>query len=96
LPALWFNELPIRPDTSGGVEKSTKDLERAVGNPWSRRKITKTAHAGRGQETKWEIPIIGSMNAHLITTDELRGVIKKQGFCVKEELTKPGSLAQSK
>jgi len=23
------------------------------------------------------------MNAHLITTDELRGVIKKQGFCVK-------------
>jgi len=26
-------------------------------NPVSRKKITKNTHAGRGPETKWEIPI---------------------------------------
>jgi hypothetical protein len=34
--------------TEGGLEKDLANL-------WSRKKITKKAHAGRGQETKWEI-----------------------------------------
>jgi hypothetical protein len=35
--------------TEGGLEKGLENL-------WSRKKITKKAHAGRRQETKWEIP----------------------------------------
>jgi hypothetical protein len=31
-------------------------LENGLANLWSRKKIRKEAHAGRGQETKWEIP----------------------------------------
>jgi hypothetical protein len=30
-------------------------LEKGLANLWSRKKITKKAHAGRGQETKWEM-----------------------------------------
>jgi hypothetical protein len=36
--------------TEGGPEKGLVNL-------WSRKKIAKKAHAGRGQETKWEIPV---------------------------------------
>ena len=35
--------------TEGGLEKGLVNL-------WSRQKIMKKAHAGRGQDTKWEIP----------------------------------------
>jgi hypothetical protein len=35
--------------TEGGLEKWLASL-------WTRKKIRKKAHAGRGQETKWEIP----------------------------------------
>ena len=46
------NEAPPLPEkTEGGLEKGLANL-------WSRKKITKKAHAGRGQETKWEISII--------------------------------------
>jgi hypothetical protein len=38
-------------------EKPMADWEKALANPWSRKKITKKSHAGRGQETIWEIPI---------------------------------------
>ena len=30
--------------------------KKTLANQWNRKKITKKAHAGRGQETKWEIP----------------------------------------
>jgi hypothetical protein len=39
-----------RAKTEGGLEKY-------LANPGSREKITKTTHAGRGRETKWEIPV---------------------------------------
>src|SRR5208282_5709160 len=32
-------------------------LEKDLANLWSRKKITKKAHAGRGLETIWEIPV---------------------------------------
>jgi hypothetical protein len=32
-------------------------LKKRLANLWSRKKITKKAHASRGLETKWEIPI---------------------------------------
>jgi hypothetical protein len=38
-------------------EKTESGMEEWLANPWSRKKITKTTHAGRGQETIWEIPI---------------------------------------
>jgi hypothetical protein len=38
-------------------EKPMVDLKTVLANPWSRKKITKKAHAGRGLETKWEIPV---------------------------------------
>jgi hypothetical protein len=31
-------------------------LEKRIANLWRRKKITKKARAGRGQESKWEIP----------------------------------------
>jgi hypothetical protein len=31
--------------------------EKGLANLWSRKRITKKAHAGRGQEAKWEISI---------------------------------------
>jgi hypothetical protein len=37
-------------------EKPMVDLKTVLANPWSRKKITKKAHAGRGLETIWEIP----------------------------------------
>lgn len=38
-------------------EKPMADLKKVLANLWSRKKIKKKPHAGRGQETKWEIPI---------------------------------------
>jgi hypothetical protein len=37
-----------------GLEKG---LEKGLANRWSRKKITKKAHAGRLQEPKWELSI---------------------------------------
>jgi hypothetical protein len=34
-----------------------KRLKKGLANQWSRKKITKKAHAGRGHETKWEMSI---------------------------------------
>jgi len=31
------------------------DLKKVLENLWGRKKLKKEAHAGRGQETKWEI-----------------------------------------
>jgi hypothetical protein len=42
-------ELPLPRKTGGGLEKGLANL-------WSRKRIAKKAYAGRGQETKWEIP----------------------------------------
>jgi hypothetical protein len=39
-------------------------LEKRLANLWSRKKIMKKAHAGRGQEPKWEIPV--DMNSKAI------------------------------
>jgi len=39
-----------RRKTGGGLEKGLANL-------WSRKSITKKACAGRGQETKWDIPV---------------------------------------
>jgi hypothetical protein len=36
--------------------KTEGGLEKGLANPWSRKKITKKAHTGCGQETIWEIP----------------------------------------
>jgi len=51
----------VRKGTNGNEalllpEKNRERTEKGLANLWSRRKITKQAHAGRGQETKWEIP----------------------------------------
>ncbi|MGO8926831.1 MAG: hypothetical protein ACLQU3_08075 [Limisphaerales bacterium] len=35
--------------------KTEGGLETWLANLWSRKKIKKKAHAGRGQETKWEM-----------------------------------------
>jgi hypothetical protein len=37
--------------------KTEGGLETGLANLWNRKKITKKAHAGRGQEIKWEIPV---------------------------------------
>jgi hypothetical protein len=37
-------------------EKPWADWKKNLQGLWSRKKITKKAHAGRGQETQWEIP----------------------------------------
>jgi hypothetical protein len=42
--------LPRRAKTKGGLEK-------CLANPGSRQKITKTTHAVRGLQTKWEIQV---------------------------------------
>ena len=39
-------------------EKTEGGLETGLANLWSRKRITKKAYAGRGQETKWEMSII--------------------------------------
>jgi hypothetical protein len=33
------------------------DWKKVIANRWNRKRITKKARVGRGQETKWEIPI---------------------------------------
>jgi hypothetical protein len=38
-------------------EKPMADWKKVLAILWSRKRITKKAHAGRGQETIWEIPI---------------------------------------
>jgi hypothetical protein len=43
-------------NTPGAREKSRANWKKTLANQWNRKKITKKAHAGRGQETKWEIP----------------------------------------
>jgi hypothetical protein len=43
-------------NTSCAREKTAGGLENRLATLWSRKKITKKAHAGRGQETIWEIP----------------------------------------
>jgi hypothetical protein len=45
--------LPRRAKTKGGLEK-------CLANPGSRQKITKTTHAVRGLQTKWEIQVYKS------------------------------------
>jgi hypothetical protein len=37
--------------------KTEGDWKKGLANMWGGKKITKKAHAGRGQETKWEIPV---------------------------------------
>jgi hypothetical protein len=37
-------------------EKRRADPEEGLATLWRGKRITKKAHAGRGQETKWEIP----------------------------------------
>jgi hypothetical protein len=36
--------------------KTESGLKNGLANRWRRKKIRKTPHVGRGQETKWEIP----------------------------------------
>jgi hypothetical protein len=36
-------------------EKRRADWKKVLANLWRRKRITKKAHAGRGQEIKWEI-----------------------------------------
>jgi hypothetical protein len=38
-------------------QKPGADWKKRLANLWSKKKITKTAHAGRGHETKWEMSI---------------------------------------
>jgi hypothetical protein len=44
--------LPLPEKTRSGLEKGSN---KRLANPWSRKKITKKAQAGRGHETKWQI-----------------------------------------
>jgi hypothetical protein len=37
--------------------KTGGELKKRLADPWSGKRITKKAHVGRGQETKWEIPV---------------------------------------
>jgi hypothetical protein len=36
--------------------KTEGGLKNGLANPWKSKNVTKKTHAGRGQETKWEIP----------------------------------------
>jgi hypothetical protein len=38
--------------------KAVGGQEKGLANLWSRKKITKKAHGGRGQESKWEMSVI--------------------------------------
>jgi hypothetical protein len=38
-------------------KKTEGGLEKGLANLWSRKRIMKKAHAGRGQETKWEMSV---------------------------------------
>jgi hypothetical protein len=51
----------VRKGTNGVCRASEQEKRRAdwkggLVNLWSRKKINKKAHAGRGQEIKWKIP----------------------------------------
>jgi hypothetical protein len=37
------------------LRKAEGGLEKGLANRWSRKRITKKAHAGRGKESRWEI-----------------------------------------
>ena len=41
----------------GAREKSRANQRKELANLWSRQRITKKAHAGRGQETMWEMSV---------------------------------------
>jgi hypothetical protein len=38
-------------------QRTGTDWKKVIANRSNRKKITKKAHAGRGLETKWEIPV---------------------------------------
>jgi hypothetical protein len=40
--------------------KTKSGLEKSLANPWRKSKVKKKTHAGRGQESKWEIPVYRS------------------------------------
>src|ERR1035438_3504253 len=46
----WQRSAPMPVENRGRTGKDFANL-------WKGKRITKKAHAGRGQETKWEIPI---------------------------------------
>jgi len=54
----WFEWLDLQMATKRPFcQRKTEDgLEKGLAFLWSRKKITKKAHAGRGPETQWEIP----------------------------------------
>jgi hypothetical protein len=51
LGAQTVNETPLFQRITGA------DLKKVLANLWSRQRLTKKSHAGRGQETKWEISV---------------------------------------
>ena len=42
----------VEPETNKGL-----DWEKILANQWNRERITEESYAGRGRETKWEIPV---------------------------------------
>ena len=44
-------------NTPGAREKSSADQRKELANLWSRQRIAKKAHAGRVQETIWEMSV---------------------------------------
>jgi hypothetical protein len=59
------NEALHSPKNTG--VRSEKRLNKRLANLSSRKKITKNAHAGRGHEIKWEIPVNIIMKLKTIT-----------------------------
>ncbi|MGB8368794.1 MAG: hypothetical protein ACLPYZ_03105 [Limisphaerales bacterium] len=59
-------------------EKPMADLKKVLANPWSRKKITKKAHAGRGQEAKWEMSNENEIIL-LLQDTSIADCIKRQG-----------------
>jgi hypothetical protein len=53
-----------RRSTPNAGQKPRADWKKDLQNLWSRKKITKNTHAGRGQQTKLEIPL----KCHAIVT----------------------------
>jgi hypothetical protein len=53
----WIRAVTFRMTGSldDAERKTGGGLEKGLANLWSRKRITKKAHAGRGQETKWEM-----------------------------------------
>ena len=60
--------------------KNRGGLEKWLANPGSRKKITKTTRARRGQETKWGIPI--QMKSRLDRVVDWTCEAKQAGYCV--------------